>query len=115
LKPVIAKEVKEDILAKVKAGEKISSLAQQYGVSNRTVYTWLQRKAEGVVSLLEYSKIKKENQILKEIIGVLTYELEKVKKRPELRQILKERIPQATKALIARLLGLCRSGLLQTS
>jgi len=30
---------------------------------------------------MEYVKVKKENQILKEIVGVLTVELEKVKKK----------------------------------
>jgi transposase-like protein len=79
-KPVAA-EVKAEILEKVKAGERVSQLAQQYGVSDKSIYTWLSKKAMGTVSLLEHNRLKKENSQLKEIIGILTFELEKTKKK----------------------------------
>lgn len=79
-KPV-AKEVKDEILEKVKAGEKVSTLSEQYGVSIKTIYTWLQRKALGTISVLEYNRLKNENRQLKEILGIVTYELEKSKKK----------------------------------
>jgi hypothetical protein len=41
----------------------------------------LKKKAVGNVSLLDYNKLKKENQLLKEIIGALTIETEKFKKK----------------------------------
>ena len=77
----ISKEVKAEIIAKVKAGEKVADLAKYYGVSDRTIYAWLKQKVEGSVSLMEHNKLKKENAWLKEIIGVLTLELEKSKKK----------------------------------
>jgi uncharacterized protein YjcR len=77
----IAKEVKEEILDKVKKGEKVVQLAEQYGVSDRTIYAWLKGKALSNVSLLQHNKIKRENQLLKEIIGALTIEIEKLKKK----------------------------------
>lgn len=77
----IAKEVKEEIIEKVKEGEKVAQLAEQYGISDRTIYAWLKRKALGTISLLEHNKLKRENQLLKEIIGILTLELEKSKKK----------------------------------
>ena len=77
----IAKEVKEEILEKVKKGEKVVQLAEQYGVSDRTIYAWLKGKALSNVSLLQHNKIKRENQLLKEIIGALTIEIEKLKKK----------------------------------
>lgn len=77
----IAKEVKAEILSKVKAGEKVAKLAEQYGVSEVTIYAWLKSRVEGSVSILEHRKLKKENGQLKEIIGVLTLELEKTKKK----------------------------------
>lgn len=77
----IAKEVKEEILDKVKKGEKVVQLAEQYGVSDRTIYAWLRGKALSNVSLLEHNKLKRENQLLKEIIGALTIEVEKLKKK----------------------------------
>jgi uncharacterized protein YjcR len=77
----IAKEVKEEILEKVKKGEKVVQLAEQYGVSDRTIYAWLRGKALSSVSLLEHNKLKRENQLLKEIIGALTIEVERLKKK----------------------------------
>jgi len=50
-------------------------------VSDRTIYGWLRGKALSTVSLLEYNKLKRENQLLKEIIGALTIEVEKLKKK----------------------------------
>jgi hypothetical protein len=79
----IAKEVKEEILEKVKKGEKVIQLAEQYGVSDRTIYAWLKGKALSNVSLLQHNKIKRENQLLKEIIGALTIEIEKLKKKKQ--------------------------------
>lgn len=80
-KGAIAGNIKQEILEKVKGGEKVPVLSQQYGVSQETIYGWLRNKAMGAVSLLEYQRLKKENQQLKEIIGIITYELEKSKKK----------------------------------
>jgi transposase-like protein len=77
----IAKEVKDEILEKIKTGEKVTAVARAYGVSDKTIYTWLQRKALGTISLLEYNRLKNENRQLKEIIGIITFELEKTKKK----------------------------------
>lgn len=81
MKKAINKEVKDEILAKVKAGEKVTVISSQYGVSDKTIYGWLRGKAINTVSFLEYAKLRKENQVLKEIVGVLTVELEKTKKK----------------------------------
>jgi transposase len=77
----VAQEVKAEILAKVKSGEKVAELSKQYGISEQSIYSWLKQKVEGTVSVLEHSKVKKENEQLKQIIGVLTLELEKSKKK----------------------------------
>jgi hypothetical protein len=81
LKPKIATEVKEEILVKVKAGESVSSLSKAYGVSDKSIYYWLGGKATNKVSWMDYAKLRKENQQLKEIIGVLSLEVTKSKKR----------------------------------
>ncbi|MBU1085840.1 MAG: transposase [Candidatus Beckwithbacteria bacterium] len=78
---VIANEVKKEIVEKVKQGEPVATLATQYGVSDRSIYAWLKRKASGNISVLEHNKLKRENTLLKEIIGALTIELEKTKKK----------------------------------
>ena len=77
----ISGEVKVEIIAKVKGGAVVLELSKQYGVSYQTIYSWLKQKVEGTVSLLEHTKLKKENEQLKQIVGVLTLELEKTKKK----------------------------------
>lgn len=37
----ISKEVKAEIIAKVKAGQKVANLAKAYGISTKTIYNWL--------------------------------------------------------------------------
>lgn len=81
MKPAIAAEVKAEILDKVKSGQTVSETATQYGISNRTIYGWLKKKAIGSVSLMEHNKLKRENDQLKQIVGILTFELEKLKKK----------------------------------
>lgn len=77
----IAKEVKNEILEKIKKGEKVIVLSKQYGVSEKTIYLWLRKKALGTVSVLKYNQLRNENEQLKQIIGVLSLELEKTKKK----------------------------------
>lgn len=81
MKPAIAAEVKAEILNKVKAGEGITKVASEYGISNRTIYGWLSKKAFSSVSVVEHNRLRKENEQLKEIVGILTFELEKLKKK----------------------------------
>ena len=64
----IAHEVKTEILAKVKAGEKVAELSKQYGISEQSIYSWLKQNVTGMVSVLEHNKLKKENEWLKQII-----------------------------------------------
>lgn len=77
----INSEVKKEILDKVKSGITVKEVATQYGVSDRTIYAWLKVGVVDTISALELGKIKKDNQILKEIVGALTIELEKLKKK----------------------------------
>lgn len=70
---VIPKEIREEIVAKARAGERVLLLAQQYGVSDKSIYGWLrQDTGEEVISILKYHKLKRENEELKKIIGELT-------------------------------------------
>lgn len=77
----IAREVKLEIVAKVKAGEKVSELSKQYGVSDKTIYNWLRGQVTEQVNYREYKRVMKENEQLKQILGVMTLELEKTKKK----------------------------------
>jgi transposase-like protein len=77
----IPKEIKEEIISKVEAGDRVADLAEQYGVSPKTIYTWLrQDTGEAVVSVLQYNKLKRENEALKRLIGELTLDMHLQKK-----------------------------------
>lgn len=77
----ITTELKDEILEKVKNGESVSSLSRHYDVSDKTIYRWLKEGVHTDVSLYEYTRMRRENQQLKEIVGVLTFEFEKLKKK----------------------------------
>ncbi len=79
--PGIAREVKAEILEKIKSGMTVNDASEQYGVSTKTMYAWLKQKVEGSISVLEHARLRKENEQLKQIIGILTLELEKTKKK----------------------------------
>lgn len=73
-------ETKQEILGKVKNGSSVAEIAKQYAVSAKTIYTWLQNETRPAISILEYNRIKKENEELKKIIGIITLDLERGKK-----------------------------------
>ena len=80
----IPKESREEIISKVKEGRTVTELSTQYGISNKTIYTWLQLTG-GVSSgdrsaILEHNRLKRENDELKKIIGLLTLQIERGKK-----------------------------------
>jgi len=76
----VSKDIRDEILAKVKSGTPVMELSKQYGIHFRTIYSWLRDKAVGSVSALEHTKLKRENMELKEIVGMLSLELSKFKK-----------------------------------
>lgn len=73
-------ETKAEILEKVKNGMTIVDAAKQYAISSKTIYTWVSNKVRPEISILEYNRLKKENEELKRIIGIVTLELERGKK-----------------------------------
>lgn len=77
----ISSEVKAEVIVKVKAGQKVTDLAKAYGISTKTIYNWLRGQVTEQVSWREYKRVMKENEQLKQILGVLTLELEKSKKK----------------------------------
>lgn len=77
----ISLETKKEVLAKARAGEKVASLASQYGISIKTIYGWLRVDGnDDVISVLKYNKLKRENEELKWLLGEVTLELKRGKK-----------------------------------
>ena len=73
-------ETKEEILVKVKNGETVVSVSSQYGISPKTIYAWLRNQVKPDISILEVNRLRRENDELKRIIGIVTLELERGKK-----------------------------------
>jgi len=73
-------ETKEEILTKIKNGETVIAVANQYGISPKTIYAWLRNSVKPDISILEVNRLRRENDELKRIIGIVTLELERGKK-----------------------------------
>jgi len=81
VQPVPA-DVKRQILDRIKeGGASISQIAEEHGLSNRTLYGWLSKGATAAPSWLELNKLKKENAALKELLGKVMLEIEISKKK----------------------------------
>jgi len=72
----IPKDIREQILARVKEGkEKVSVIAEQHGISSRTIYDWLSKGVDGDNrDWLANNRLRKENLQLKQMIGQLMLE-----------------------------------------
>ena len=78
---VVPKEIKEEIITKVKMGEKVSTVSSMYGISTKSIYRWLhEQTGEDNVSIVKYNKLKRENEELKRLIGEITLEMSVGKK-----------------------------------
>ena len=78
----IAAEIKAEIINKIKHdGVSVAEAAKQYGISDKCIYNWLGTKASNTISVLEYNKVKKENEQLKHLIGDITLKLSTEQKR----------------------------------
>lgn len=78
---IVPREIKDEVLAKAKSGEKVAVLADQYGISDKTIYTWLRMDTgEAVVSIVKYNRLKRENEELKRLVGELTLNMSLGKK-----------------------------------
>ena len=77
----IPKEIKEQILKRIKEeGITVAQAATDAGISSKTIYNWMRSKNLSDGSVLEISRLKRENRELAEIIGRLTHDLTKSKK-----------------------------------
>lgn len=72
---VIPKELKEQILNRIKnEGISVAQASKDHGVSTKTIYAWLNKGVSTNISFLEYTRLKRENKLLLELVGKLTLE-----------------------------------------
>lgn len=77
----VSKDVKEQILKRIKdEGISVSQAGQEHGVSTQTIYSWLTKGVSQNPSWSEFSKLKKENKGLLELVGSLTVKLSQAQK-----------------------------------
>lgn len=77
-------EIKAEILARVRSGkESITEIASEYGVGRSTVSGWLERavKESPGTTLSELVQLRKEKAELYQLIGRITVEMDRYKKR----------------------------------
>lgn len=78
----VAPEVKEQIINRIKnEGVSVVQAAQEHGVKENTIYTWIARKTEGNPSLAEIIKLKRENAQLFQLVGEITLKLSETQKK----------------------------------
>lgn len=76
-------KLKAEIIAKVRdEGMRVTDVSAEYGVSAKSVYTWLR---EGVVDgnrnlILELNRLRKENEQLYKLLGRATAEMQRPKR-----------------------------------
>lgn len=78
---VIRKEIKEQILERLKnEGIPVAKLAEEHGIHPSTIYNWLGGQSTGA-NALELAKLRRQNQLLTELVGRLTLEVDQTKKK----------------------------------
>lgn len=77
----ISQEVKDQILKRVKEdGVSVVQAAQEHGVHESTIYSWLGKGAE-TASVAELLKLKRDKKALLELVGEMTLKLSESQKK----------------------------------
>jgi len=77
----IDNSTQEQFIADVKNGIKVSEAAAKHGIHVKTAYAILRRQADNSgTSALEIAKLRRENQELKEIIGIFALDKKRAEK-----------------------------------
>jgi transposase-like protein len=78
----ITPEMREQIINRVKNdGVNIKQVAEEHGITDSSIYKWLGKGVEGTPSLLEYAKLKRENDELLKLVGLMTLKLSETQKK----------------------------------
>ena len=67
--------IKDEVVGKIRNGQKVVDVARHHAINEMTVRTWLERDtAEGASLVLEISRLRRENEALLRLAGQLTSE-----------------------------------------
>lgn len=77
----ISLEIKDQVLLEIKNGTKVIDAATKYAISDKTIYNWMRLQADNTgTSSLEVAKLRRENQELKELIGIFALDKKRAEK-----------------------------------
>ena len=77
----VSEEIKDAVLLDVKNGMKVSEASVKRGVTVKSIYRWMRDQADNTgTSSLEVAKLRRENQELKEIIGLFALQKKRAEK-----------------------------------
>ncbi|MBU0750246.1 transposase [Patescibacteria group bacterium] len=75
-------EVKDQIINRIKnEGVSVAQAAREHGLHDSTIYGWLGAKTEGTGSVLEIAKLRRENDELLKLVGLMTLKLSESQKK----------------------------------
>ena len=78
----IALEVRGQIISKIKNdGVSVAQAAKDHGVSEQSIYAWIGAKVDGGPSVMEIAKLRRENDELLKLVGILTLKLNESQKK----------------------------------
>lgn len=78
----VAPDVREQIIRRIKdEGVPVQQIAQEHGVSPKTVWAWLGKGVTGQPTIGEVVRLKRENQMLLGLVGELTVKLSAAQKK----------------------------------
>jgi transposase-like protein len=78
----ISPEIKEQILKRIKDdGITVAQAAADHGIHETTIYDWLSKGVASIPTLRELRSLKKENAMLKELVGEITVKLSHAQKK----------------------------------
>lgn len=73
--------LKQQVLEAVKNGLRVSEAVTQFSISDHTIYSWLRQQSDNTgTSSLEVAKLRKENQELKELVGLFALDKKRAEK-----------------------------------
>ena len=72
---------KDQILLEIKNGTKVIDAAAKHSISDKTIYGWMKKQADNTgTSSLEVARLRRENQELKELIGIFALDKKRAEK-----------------------------------
>lgn len=78
----VSLEVKEQIINRIKnEGVTVTAAAEEHGLHPSTIYEWLGAKTENSASVLEIAKLRRENDELLRLVGLMTLKLSETQKK----------------------------------